>query len=315
MSANLIFCLNATMPVFLLLLLGMLFMKQGIFDETFIKKINNFVFKIALPVLVFHDMCGEDFYQMWDAGYVLFCLTATALSIAITTGISFLLPDKSSQGEFIQAAFRSSAAILGLAMIQSLYGSSGMGPLMIIGSVPLYNVMAVVILAFFKPERAPMDKKLLAEAGKGILHNHIIWGVFLGLFWGLLQLPMPQILETAVENVGRLATPLGILAMGAAFDLKEALKSAGAAGLASFIKLVGLGLLFVPAAVYLGFRGDKLVAILIMCCSSTTVSSYVMAKNMGHDGTLTSSAVMVTTFFLSFTLTAWLFVLKSLGLL
>ena len=40
-----------------------------------------------------------------------------------------------------------------------------------------------------------------------------------------------------------------------------------------------------------------------------------MAKNMGHDGTLTSSAVMVTTFFLSFTLTAWLFVLKSLGLL
>ncbi len=315
MLANLIFCLNATMPIFLLLILGMLFMKWNIFDQIFVKKMNNFVFKAALPALVFHDMCGEDFYEMWDTRYVLFCLIATALSIALATGLSYLLPDKSVQGEFIQVSFRSSAAILGLALIQSLYGSSGMGPLMIIGSVPLYNIMSVVILAVFKPEREPIDRKLLAEAGKGIAHNHIIWGVFLGLAWALLKLPMPVILDTTVENVGRLATPLGLLAMGAGFDLKKALQSAGSAGIASFIKLVGLGLIFVPIAVSMGFRGDKLVAILIMCCSSTTVSCYVMAKNMGHDGTLTSSTVMLTTFFLSFTLTLWLFVLKTLGLL
>ena len=65
----------------------------------------------------------------------------------------------------------------------------------------------------------------------------------------------------------------------------------------------------------MGFREEELVAILIMLGSATTVSCYVMAKNMGHDGTLTSSTVMLTTLFSAFTITGWLFLLKSLGLL
>lgn len=315
MLANLLFCLNATIPLFLLLVLGMVFTKFKIFDEVFVAKLNSFVFQIALPVLVFYDLCREDFYSLWDGRFVLFCFTATALSIALTAAIAFLLPDKSTRGEFIQAAYRSSAAILGIALIQNLYGSSGMAPLMIIGSVPLYNIMAVVVLSFFQPGHGTLDKKRLASAGIGILKNPILWGVLLGLFWALLNLPMPQILDRTLENIGRLATPLGLLSMGAAFDIKKALKSAKSAGLAAFIKLIGLGLIFVPIAVFMGFTGNKLVSILIMCCSSTTVSSYIMAKNMGHEGTLTSSTIMLTTFFLAFTLTGWLFVLKTLGLL
>ena len=315
MLANLLFCLNATIPLFLLLVLGMVFTKFKIFDEVFVAKLNSFVFQIALPVLVFYDLCREDFYRLWDGRFVLFCFIATALSIALTAAIAFLLPDKSTRGEFIQAAYRSSAAILGIALIQNLYGSSGMAPLMIIGSVPLYNIMAVVVLSFFQPAHGTLDKKRLASAGIGILKNPILWGVLLGLFWALLNLPMPQILDRTLENIGRLATPLGLLSMGAACDIKKALKSAKSAGLAAFIKLIGLGLIFVPIAVFMGFTGNKLVSILIMCCSSTTVSSYIMAKNMGHEGTLTSSTIMLTTFFLAFTLTGWLFVLKTLGLL
>ena len=315
MLANLLFCLNATIPLFLLLVLGMVFTKFKIFDEVFVAKLNSFVFQIALPVLVFYDLCREDFYSLWDGRFVLFCFIATALSIALTAAIAFLLPDKSTRGEFIQAAYRSSAAILGIALIQNLYGSSGMAPLMIIGSVPLYNIMAVVVLSFFQPAHGTLDKKRLASAGIGILKNPILWGVLLGLFWALLNLPMPQILDRTLENIGRLATPLGLLSMGAAFDIKKALKSAKSAGLAAFIKLIGLGLIFVPIAVFKGFTGNKLVSILIMCCSSTTVSSYIMAKNMDHEGTLTSSTIMLTTFFLAFTLTGWLFVLKTLGLL
>lgn len=39
-----------------------------------------------------------------------------------------------------------------------------------------------------------------------------------------------------------------------------------------------------------------------------------MAKNMGHEGTLTSSVVMLTTLGSAFTMTAWLYVLRSFGL-
>ena len=72
--------------------------------------------------------------------------------------------------------------------------------------------------------------------------------------------------------------------------------------------------LFLPLAVRLGYTKERLIAILVMLGSATTVSCFVMAKNMGHEGVLTSSTVMLTTFFSAFTLTGWLFLLKTLGL-
>ena len=65
----------------------------------------------------------------------------------------------------------------------------------------------------------------------------------------------------------------------------------------------------------MGFRKEELVAILVMLGSATTVSSFVMAKNMGHEGTLTSSTVMLTTLFSAFTLTGWLYILRSFALI
>ena len=51
-----------------------------------------------------------------------------------------------------------------------------------------------------------------------------------------------------------------------------------------------------------------------MAGSATTVSSYIMAKNMGHEGHLTSAVVMLTTLLSAFTLTGWLFLLKTAGM-
>jgi hypothetical protein len=71
--------------------------------------------------------------------------------------------------------------------------------------------------------------------------------------------------------------------------------------------------MFLPLAVKMDFRGEKLVAILVMLGSATTGSCFVMAKNLGHKGTITAFAVMLTTLCSAFTLTMWLFILKSLS--
>ncbi len=69
-----------------------------------------------------------------------------------------------------------------------------------------------------------------------------------------------------------------------------------------------------PVAAVLGFRNEELIAILVMLGSATTVSSFVMARNMGHEGTLSSGVIMMTTLLSAFTLTMWLDVLRSFGL-
>ena len=312
---NLIFSLNATMPIFLMMLLGVLFRRLGWIDEVFASKMNKFVFLVPLPALLFEDLASVDFVQVWNLKFVLFCFVATFLSIAIAAAVSFLWKDRSIQGEFIQASYRSSAALLGIAFIQNIYGDSGMAPLMIIGSVPLYNVMAVVVLSFFQPEKKKLDRQVWVNTLKGIVTNPIIIGIVAGLLWSALRLQMPAILEKTVSNIGAVATPMGLMAMGATFDIRKAFGKAKPAITASVMKLVGFAAIFLPAAVWMGFRQEELVAILIMLGSATTVSCYVMARNMGHEGTLTSSTVMLTTLFSAFTVTGWLYILRSLGLI
>ena len=311
---NLIFSLNATVPVFLMMVLGLVFRKLGWIDDVFASKMNKFVFLVPLPVLVFEDLATVDFSEVWDLKFVLFCFAATLISIGIAAAFSFLWRDKSIQGEFIQASYRSSAALLGIAFIQNIYGNAGLAPLMIIGSVPLYNVMAVIVLAFFRPERKRLDKELWKSTLKGIVTNPIIIGIAAGILWSALKIPMPPILEKTVSNVGAVATPLGLMAMGATFDIRKAFAKVRPAAAAAVMKLVGFAAVFLPLAVMLGFRREELVAILVMLGSATTVSCFVMAKNMGHEGVLTSSVVMLTTLFSAFTLTGWLYVLRSLGM-
>lgn len=312
---NLIFSLNATVPIFLMMVLGYVLHEIGWMDDEFASKMNRFVFRVPLPVLLFGDLAAVDFARVWNMKFVSFCFGVTVISIAVSAGISFLWKDRSIQGEFIQASYRSSAAILGIAFIQNIYGTAGMAPLMIIGSVPLYNVMAVLVLSLFKPGQRGLDRDVMKTTLWGIATNPIILGIAAGLLWSALRLPMPQIMGKMISSVGGVTTPMGLMAMGAAFDLRRAFAKVKPAVTAALIKLIGFCAVFLPAAVRLGFREEELVAILVMLGSATTVTCFVMAKNMGHEGVLSSSVVMLTTLFSAFTLTGWLYLLRSMGLI
>ena len=292
----------------------MLFRKLGWMDEVFAAKMNKFVFLVPLPVLLFEQLATVDFSEVWDIKFILFCFVVTAISITISTLISLLWKDRSIKGEFIQATYRSSAALLGIAFIQNIYGTAGMAPLMIIGSVPLYNIMAVVVLSLFKPGNNSFDKALVKKTLKGIATNPIIIGIVAGFVWSALKLPMPLILHKTVSSIGATATPMGLMSMGATFEMKKATSKMKPTLVAVFMKLVGFCAIFLPVAAMLGFRNEQLIAILVMLGSATTVSCFVMARNMGHEGTLSSGVIMMTTLLSAFTLTMWLDVLRSFGL-
>lgn len=106
---------------------------------------------------------------------------------------------------------------------------------------------------------------------------------------------------------------MGLMAMGATFDFRKALGRIKPAVTATIMKLIVFVAIFLPIAVKLGFHQEELIAILVSL-DRTTVSSFVMAKNMGHEGVLSSSVVMLTTLFSAFTLTGWLYVLKAFQL-
>lgn len=320
---NLVFSMNATLPIFLLIVLGMVFRRLGIVSESFAAQANAFVFKVSIPALLFVDLATVDFLEVWDTGFVLFCFFATLACIGIAAVFANALCQPQQRGEFIQASYRSSAALLGIAFITNIYGSTGMASLMIIGAVPLYNAAAVVVLELLDPcahadgrgEGAQALSASLKRTVKGIVTNPIILSIVIGMAWSVLSLPLPGVAESVFDKLGSTAAPLGLVAMGAMVDFERASSLAKPAAAASFLKLVGFVLIVLPFAVRFGFRTEELVAILVMLGSATTVASFTMARGMGHEGALTSTAVMATTLLSPLTLAMWLFILKSLALI
>ena len=309
------FSLNATVPVFLMMVFGWFVHRIKLLDDNATSQINKFVFRTLLPALLFMDLSTADFRRVWDGKFVLFCMCATLLSVGVAVVYSLIVGKGCERGEIIQASYRSSAAVLGIAFVNNIYGHSTMAALMIVGTVPLYNVIAVTALTVTSPDKDKSRGKSAVALNtlKSIVTNPIILGIAVGMAWSLLKIPQPVILSKSVTYLGNMATPLSLIALGASFKFEEAKgKLPVTLGIAA-LKLVLFCAVFLPIAVKLGFRGEKLIAILVMLGSATTGSCFVMAKNLGHKGTITAFAVMLTTLLSAFTLTGWLFVLKTLG--
>ena len=312
---NFIYSINVTMPIFLVMVIGYILKQIGMLNDNFVTVANKFNFKVTLPFMLFKDIAGVDIKAVFDIKYVLFCAIVSTICFWVVWGTAKLLVrDKTIRGAFVQSSFRGSAAVMGLAFIQNIYGSSAMGPLMIVSAVPLYNIFSVIVLTFEANDSTGSDKKAkIRQAGINICKNPIILSILAGLIVGLLEIQFPTLVNKTVSNVAQMATPLALITIGAGFEGRKALAKIAPTMAASMIKLVLQPLVFLPVAAWMGFSGEKMIAILIMLASPTTPSCYIMAKSMNNDEVLTASVIVTTTLMAAFTLTGWIFLLKTLG--
>ncbi len=311
---NFLYSLNATLPIFLMIIVGKVLQKLNIIDHHFTKIADKYVFVVALPALVFKDLTENDIRSNFNGGYVLFCFLVTLVVILAIWGLtSLFMKNQSEQGAFIQVSYRSSAAILGLAFIDNMFDGVGMAPLMIIGAVPLFNIFAVIILTLKGDNggRKPDLKTTLIQ----VIKNPILLSILVSLPFAFFHWHFPAFMNKAIAGIANTATPLALISIGATFEGYQAIKKIKPTIIASFIKLVLLAGLFLPLAIHIGYRDQELMAILIMLGSPATVSCYIMAKNTGNDAVLTSSVIVLTTLLSAVTLTGWIYVLHSMGFL
>jgi hypothetical protein len=180
--------------------------------------------------------------------------------------------------------------------------------------VPLFNIFAVLVLTF-EGENSGNGAEHIKKSLINIVKNPIIIGIVLGVIASLIRLDLPEIIDKTLSSFAKMASPLALITIGAGFEGRKAIAKIKPTIIASAIKLIILPAVFLPIAVKMGFRDQALVALIIMLGSPSTPSCYIMAKNMGHEGVLTSSTVVMTTLLSSVTLTWWIFVARYFGLI
>lgn len=306
------------MPVFLVILIGYILNRLGMFSEGFIASSNKFIFNVCLPVMVFCDLAKENIIASFNGSLVIYSAVITTVAFALIWLCARLfIKDRSIIGAFVQASYRSSVAVMGFAFMQNIYGSSGLIPMIIIGCVPLYNIFAVTVLTFEAEDAQndPDKKNKLKKAAVGIIKNPIIIGIIAGSIGSLLNVYsfMPPIIDKTLSNLSAVATPLSLIVIGASFEGRKAIAKIKPTAVCCAVKLLVMPLVFLTAAIMLGFRDEALLALVIMLGSPTTPSCYIMAKNMKNDGVLTSSVIAATTLLSSVTLTVWIFIVRTLG--
>jgi predicted permease len=216
--------------------------------------------------------------------------------------------ENAKRGVMIQGMFRSNFVLFGLPVAVSLCGEDKIGTTsLLLGIiVPIYNILAVITFETFRGGK-PNVKKILV----GIAKNPLIIASVLGVVVYLLNIELPYAIEKTVVDVGKVATPLALIALGGGFEFSKVKGDFKQLMVTVAGRLVISPLLTVTAAILFGFRNEILVPILLMSGAPTAVSSYTMAQQMGGDADLAGEIVVFTTGISILTIFLWVFALKQ----
>ena len=123
--------------------------RLSIINENFVEVTSKFVFNVSLPVFIFLKIINLDLSKALELGQIAYIYSGTIITYLIIWFASIpFIKDGRNRGVFIQGAYRSNYAIVGLAIISNLLGNSALGKASIILAfvLPLYNVLAVIVL-------------------------------------------------------------------------------------------------------------------------------------------------------------------------
>ncbi|MBQ8200351.1 MAG: AEC family transporter [Clostridia bacterium] len=310
---NLILSFNVVLPLFLCIMLGYFLRRIGMMDEPIRLSLNKLCFKVFLPLLLFNNIYTTDISTAFNLKLILFSVSGlAALFIVLMLFIPRIEKENPRRGVMIQAIFRGNFALFGLPVAESLCGAANMGPtsLLVGVTVPVFNIMAVIALETFRGGK-PSVRKML----RGIATNPLIIASLLGIAFNLLQVRLPSAVHESIIDLGGVATPLSLVALGSSFMFSSVAGFRRQLVIALAGKLVISPLIMVTLSAMMGFRAETLVPILIMFGAPTAVSSFPMAQQMGGDGDLAASLVVFTSGLAILTIFLFVFVLKTLGLI
>lgn len=314
MFDNIVFTANIVAPVFLIIAVGYFAKKRKIINEVFVDVTSKFVFQISLPIFIFLEISELDLSQVFNVEQIVFITSATLVTyLLIWLSVIPFIKNPEDKSAFIQGAFRGNYAIVGLALISNLFGEDALGKatLMLAFLLPIYNVLAVIVLTIPKNQGKIDFKTIFVE----ILFNPLILAVIFALPFSYYKLKLPEMFVSTGSYLSDLALPLALVGIGGSLNMENLKRASTLAFSSSIIKIVVLPLILTFIAIFLGYRNDDLGIMFIVFACPTAIASFVMADVMGANSKLAGNIIMITTLGSVFTISIGILLLKSFGLI
>ncbi len=327
------YTLRAILPILLTVLLGYTVRRIGPWEETFYKQLNKLCFHLFLPLHLFCSVYSiNDLASMnWTLiGFVFACIFACA---GLGLLAAHFIPRRDQKAVITQCAFRSNQAILGLPLAQALGGEAAMGFASVATSicVPLYNVLAVIVLTSFSGDgsRRPTARELLRR----VASNPLIIGTLAALVMVLVRQVLPTVdgqplftlknnlpsLFQAITNLSKVASPVMLFVLGARLDFSAVKELLPQLSLGIVLRLLAAPAIIVGGSILLrgplGLTTVEMPTLVAVSATPVAVSSAVMVQEIGGDDQLASQLVVWTTALSLVTIFCIVYLLRSFAFL
>jgi malonate transporter and related proteins len=300
------------LPVFLIIGAGLACAMAGLFEDNVADGLSDFVFVIAVPVLLFRTLATAPLpeAQPWFYWLAYFGSIAVvwAVSAMITTRMFGLAGPEVTIAGF--TAVQANTVFVGIPLVMMAYGEAAAVPMFLLIAVHLPVTMTVATLLVERGEGA--EGKWGVMLRKLALHPILI-GIIGGALWRLTGFGIPGPINSAMKLLGDAAGPTALFALG--LTLKRYGLSASPVLVGA---LVTLKLLLQPAIVYLlAFHVLPMppvwaaVAVIFAACPSG-VNAYLLAQRYRIGVAVSSGTVAVSTLFAVVTMTGWVWLVSSL---
>ena len=310
--SNLILTVNTMLPILLIMVVGYICRQTNMITPENVNAMNKLVFRVFLPLTFVKNLMSVGGNLDGGISIIVFCVIGT---VCIFLAGFFLVPrfvkDRSRCSVIVQGMFRGNSSLMVIPLTEALFPnqSGGMTGLIVLATVPIYNVLAVFVFEYFRGGQCSVKKVL-----SGVVKNPLIWGCIIGYVLGCMPFDMPEFVLSTVNKLAGISSPLGLFVMGAMLDLGKLGSNARALLCTAVIKLLAAPTALLAVAYLLGFRGFEFAALMIALTAPCPGASYTMAAQMDGDADLAAQLVMLTTVMSILTIFVMIFACKSLGI-
>lgn len=305
------------LPIFLLIFIGYASVRIGLVGSGVGDGLGDFVFNIALPVLLFRTVAearldGQQPWMVWAAYFAGAAITWAAGEIVVTR--FFDADARIGVLAGLASAFANNLFI-GLPLVQRIVGQQGVVALTILISVHLPVMMVVGTLLMERAERRAGGEveshsltEILRQVVRNLVRNPLIVGLFLGALVRIVGVPLGGVAKTVVDQIGGVAGSAALMSLGMALRKYGISEGFGPALVTSTFKLFLL-----PATVYLathliGLGADWSAALVLTAAVPTGINVWLIANRFGVGQGLASSSITITTAIGVVTVTFWTWV-------
>ncbi len=319
--------LTIVLPVFTIVAIGYIAHWRGVFSAAAIDGLNMFVFRFALPALLFHAMATTPLPAEPQWGFLASYYGGGVASYGAAWLLMLVVFKRDAMTSAV-AGFGtvfSNTVLLGIPIILTAHGPAATVPLMMIVSlhaVTWYTLGTICVEAGRpRASAAPTPDSILSpsvlkvlctirDTATNVATTPIIWGLMAGLLTQALALPVLPLALDVTGRLGEAGIPAAIFAMGATLARYELKGQLVDMAMISMLKLVLFPLtVWIIAGPFLGLSPLWLSVAVLTAAMPCGVNVYLFANRSGAAEAAASGAVLLSTILGAMSLSVLLVVL------